>query len=372
MGAWNGIELNTLSLADDRLTLRPWRATDAPVVHRAMQDRSLHEFLALPDPYTEADARAWVTTLSAAGREAGTGFASALVETGSGRVVGGADLRLPRAGEPGADIGYLVYADARGQGYAAQASRLLASWALAHDVPRVQIRAAVANIASIRTASQAGFRYEGIERASIVVTGTPADAAVFARVGGDLDGPMVASFAPLPPDLSDGVVRLRVVRPEDAAALLDEQNNAEALRWTFSGAVPLPAEARAQARRAQLDWLVGGQAMMAVVDVATDEVTGTLTVRSVGPPGVGGIGYGLRPAWRGRGYTARALRLVRRWAFTAGGFNRLELGAKTGNVASQRAARSGGFLEDGTRVGRLRNPDGTYSDEVRFVAFSPS
>lgn len=372
MGVWNGIELCGLSLADDRLTLRPWRAADAPVVHRAMQDRALHEFLALPDPYTEADAREWVTTLSAAGRGRGTGFASALVETGSGRVVGGADLRLPGAGGPGAEIGYLVYPDARGHGYAAHASRVLAAWAIAHDVHRVRIRAAVANIASIRTASQAGFRYEGIERAGLLVAGAPADAAVFARVAGDPDGPMVASFAPLPPDLSDGVVRLRVVRPDDAAALLDEQDNAEALRWTFTVAQPDLADTTAQAARAQLDWLVGGQAMMAVVDVGTDEVAGTLTVRAVGPPGVGGIGYGLRPAWRGRGYTARALRLVRRWAFTTAGFNRLELGAKTDNVASQRAARSGGFLDDGTRIGRLRNPDGTYGDEVRFVAFSPS
>ena len=51
-----------------------------------------------------------------------------------------------------------------------------------------------------------------------------------------------------------------------------------------------------------------------------------------------------------------------------GGFHRLELGAKADNVASQRAALSGGFQPDGVRAERLRNPDGTFSDEVRFTS----
>ena len=52
-------------------------------------------------------------------------------------------------------------------------------------------------------------------------------------------------------------------------------------------------------------------------------------------------------------------------------FRRLELGAKSGNLASQRAAAAAGFEPDGVRRARLRNPDGTFSDEVRYALVNP-
>ena len=75
--------------------------------------------------------------------------------------------------------------------------------------------------------------------------------------------------------------------------------------------------------------------------------------------------------FRGRGYTARALRLATPWLFEQAGFARLELGAKVDNVASQKAALAGGFLADGVRAARLRNPDGSYSDEAQFFLVNP-
>ena len=87
---------------------------------------------------------------------------------------------------------------------------------------------------------------------------------------------------------------------------------------------------------------------------------------------LGLIGYGVHPAFRGRGFTTRALRLVESWAFGTAGFARLELGAKVGNVASQRAAEHAGYTHDGIRAARLRNPDGSFSDEVRYALINPS
>jgi hypothetical protein len=40
-------------------------------------------------------------------------------------------------------------------------------------------------------------------------------------------------------------------------------------------------------------------------------------------------------------------------------------------VASQRAALAGGFQPDGVRAERLRDPDGTFSDEIRFASLRP-
>lgn len=372
MGIWNGIELEDVTIVGDRLTLRPWYAEDATTLPSAFADRRMHEFLVLPDPYTAVDARVWTTQLGQTLRRAGTGLGCAVTETESDRLVGSADLRLPAARNATADIGYAIYPAAQGNGYAAELSLMLAAWAFAHGVPRVQIRAAVGNLASIKSAGNAGFRFEGIARHEVLTPRGPTDGAVFARLPEDPTGALAPNFAPLPGgSLGDGVVGLRVLDAGDADAVMATENDPESLRWSFTGEPQSRDEFATSAERARLNWLVGQQAAMAVVDIATDAVAGNLTVRRAGPPGVGGIGYAIHPSWRGRGYTARALRLVRAWALNDAGFNRLELGAKRENVASQRAARSGGFLDDGIRIGRLRNPDGSYSDEIRFASFSP-
>jgi RimJ/RimL family protein N-acetyltransferase len=147
--------------------------------------------------------------------------------------------------------------------------------------------------------------------------------------------------------------------------------NGEARRFAFDGAAPAPARAAERATHAGLRWLTGPVAEMAMIDLASGAVAGTIQLRRSGPPGVAGIGYGVLPAFRGRGYTARALRLLAAWAFEEAGIARLELGAKAANVASQKAAISGGFAPDGVRQARLSNPDGSYSDEVRFMLLDP-
>jgi RimJ/RimL family protein N-acetyltransferase len=118
-------------------------------------------------------------------------------------------------------------------------------------------------------------------------------------------------------------------------------------------------------------WLVGTVAEFAMVDGATGRVAGSIRLRRSGPPQVGGIGYVVHPDFRGRGYTTRALRLLVPWAFEVAGYARLELGAKVGNEASLRAAAAAGFEPDGRRQGRLRNADGSFSDELRYALINP-
>ena len=372
MGTWNGIELDDVVIIGDQLTLRPWYAEDAPSLVSALADQRMHEFLVLPNPYTSLDAHAWTTDLGWATRRGGTGLGVAVADTETDRVVGSASLLLPTSGAVSAEIGYLIYPSDQGHGYAAELSLMLAAWAFAQRVARVQIVAAVGNLASIKSAGNAGFRFEGISRQGGRTAQGPTDRAVFARLPGDPPGALAPNFAPLPAGgLSDGVVTLRVLEPGDHQATIETENDTLSRRWSFTGAEQTPQEIHAMVTQAHLNWLVGGQALMTVVDVQTGQAAGNVTLRRAGPPGVGGIGYAIHPAWRGRGYTSRALRLIRAWALGDGGFNRLELGAKRENVASQRAARSGGFLDDGIRIGRLRNPDGSFSDEIRFVSFSP-
>ena len=373
MGRFRDVELDGLELGDDRMLLRPWCAPDAQRIVEVMADRSMHEFLALPDPYSIDDARHFIGEVAGRARADGTGLHCAVVDRASGRLVGSATAHL--GGDP--EVGYWVAPDARGHGYAAEATGLLVHWMFGVGVRRVRLLCDVSNLASAHTALAAGFRFEGVARDGLCGGGTGAvperraDLVLFARLPDDPPGPVPPAFAPLPRGgLSDGVLQLRAARREDAAALA-ETDDELTLRWGFTGTAHPVADVVREAAGAGLQWLVGSVAPFTMVDVRTGRVAGSLRLRKAGPPQVGGIGYVVHPAFRGRGYATRALRLLVPWALEVADFARLELGAKEGNAASLRAAASAGFQPDGLRERRLRNPDGSFADEIRYVLINP-
>ncbi len=371
MGKWNGIELDELALTGDGLQLRPWRPDDAGAVFTAAQDPAMHEFLPLPTPYRRDDAATFVADDQ--GRGAGSGLGCAITDSTTGELLGSASLRLPRSSDHCAEIGYWVAPTARGRGVAGRATRLLAEWGLRNGLPRVQLFCAVTNLASARTAMAAGFRFEGVSRKLVSPHRGYVDGAVFARIASDHGDPIAPWLPPLPATgLIDDELQLRTMRPDDADAVFEEFNDPITIGWSFTGEPPERVAIESMAALAGLQWLIGPWARFVIVERATDTVAGSLVLRQAGPDRIGGIGYGVRAGFRGRRYTTRALRLLIPWAFGPAGFARLELGAKSANIASQRAAAAAGFEPDGVRAARLRNPDGTFSDEVRFALVSPA
>ena len=369
MGIGNGVELDDLEVAGPRLLLRRWHADDAARVREVMQDRSMYEFLTLPFPYDDAAAREFVTSIGHEGRDDGSGFGCAVAERSSGRVVASAALRL--GAEP--EIGYWVAPDARGHGYATECCEVLAELGFGRlGLARISIACDVRNLASARTALAAGFRFEGAARDAAPVAGRGRAAlARFGRLADDPVGAVAPAFARLPTEgLRDGTITVRPIEPDDADQVLEIERDEVTVAVGFTGEPAAERDVHGIAERAGLDWLVGGAARMAVVDDATGGVAGAVTLRLAGPPAVYGLGYSVHPLFRGRGYTARALRLLAPWAFATGAA-RLELGAKVDNVASQRAALAAGFHPDGVRRHRLRNADGSFSDEARFALLPP-
>jgi RimJ/RimL family protein N-acetyltransferase len=368
MARFGGVELDDLELRGARLTLRRWCCDDAPDVRAALTGPDVRQFLSLPDPYTADDARDFVTRLGNAERTAGTGLGCAVVDTTAGSLVGAAELRLPTAGRRWSEIGYWIAAESQRHGYAAEAIRLLAEWGFAHGIDRIEVRTDVRNIASARAALTAGFRFDGVSRGAC----DGYDLAAFGRLATDTGDPIAAAYPRLPPGgLTDATVALRCSVPEDAAGWIEQDGDELSVASGFTGRAAEADDIVRMTARAGLDWVLGTVFTMSVVDVSSGSFAGSVRVRLTGPPRVGELGYAVHPSFRGRGYTGRALRLFVPWAFEVADLARLELGAKRANVASQKAALSGGFSFDGMLAGRLRNPDGSFSNEVRFALTNP-
>ncbi|SHL30891.1 Protein N-acetyltransferase, RimJ/RimL family [Pseudonocardia thermophila] len=156
----------------ERVRLRPLAESDVPRIAEACADPVTQFWLvALPDPYTEEDARKFVgnTHLNAA---LGTAVSWAIADREDDRllanvsVFGLDDVFQPEGGE----IGYWAHPDARGRGVVREGAAL----AVAHAFrprgegglgrERLQLGASVDNAGSRAIAERLGFRFLGVHR----------------------------------------------------------------------------------------------------------------------------------------------------------------------------------------------------------------
>jgi RimJ/RimL family protein N-acetyltransferase len=366
-----GVELADLVLSGARLTLRPWELRDAALVHAALSQPGMTEYLPLPLSYTPEMAGEWVVNLGQTGRRDGSGIECAVVLTDTGDLVASAVLRVPTAQRRIAEIGYWVAPHAQGNGYAAEATDVLTRWAFAHGINRVEIYCEPTNLASAASALRAGYRFEGFVRGGVTIRGEQRDDAQFARLSSDSGEPTPWSFPRLVEPLTDGVVSLRTVHQGDDEGVLQIEDDPVTIGVGFTGTRADPVAVATRMAQLQLEWLVGRTAQFVIEDVETLQLAGTIQLRKEGPPGLASIGYDVHPAFRGRRYTTRSLELVSSWAFSVG-YTRLELGAKVDNVASRRSAEAAGFTFECVHPARLPNPDGTISDEASFYRLAPT
>jgi RimJ/RimL family protein N-acetyltransferase len=137
-------------------------------------------------------------------------------------------------------------------------------------------------------------------------------------------------------ELRDGDIDLRPWTLDDVPSIVAACNDAEIQHWI--PVIPRPyteADARAFVRG----------------DVA----------------GIGShIGYWCASEARGRGVTARALRLLCKHSFDELELGRLELITDPDNRASQRVAEKVGFRREGVLRSHLAHPDGRRRDSVMF------
>ena len=140
-------------LTDGVVTLRPLRQEDVPAIAVACADHDVARFIpGMPVPYTEADARTYVTNVLA--RTSGAKRTCAIADAASDEILGAIEVRLGEVGS----TGYWIAPSARGRGIATRALRLLSHWAVTEGgVRRLELTTHLDNLASQRVAEKAGF-----------------------------------------------------------------------------------------------------------------------------------------------------------------------------------------------------------------------
>lgn len=153
-------------LAAGGVLLRVWEEADAADIVRIVGDPEVPRWTYMPTGMTEERARWWIGR----GHEsaaAGTGLPLAVLDAGSGAVVGNVGLGQVDARMATGEIFWWLDAAARGRGMATTAVRLLSAWAFEElGLARLAARIEPANVRSVALARRVGFQHEGVARAA--------------------------------------------------------------------------------------------------------------------------------------------------------------------------------------------------------------
>ena len=351
-----------------QVRLRPPRESDANDIAAACADPLTQRFLPmLPVPYTLQDALWWVNVGAASSRAAG-GAAYAVVNPTTDRVLGGTGINRVIGERAQGEVGYWIAPWARGRGVATAATIALSAWAFRHGFARLELLTERENAASQRVALNAGYRREGIRRmAGAGRAGTRHDLVAWARLIDDPPGPTGRIMPDLPAGLlSDGTITLRPLRTEDTDQLYALRTAPDVVARAIPAFVPRRADIAARCAVAESRWLAG-EVVDLTIRAPGGELAGQIGLYQVDPGlGQASVGYDLLPAYRGRGYATRAVRLLAQWAFDHARLVRLVAGTAPDNVASQRVLERAGFVREGVQRRRLPATGGDRVDDVLF------
>jgi RimJ/RimL family protein N-acetyltransferase len=177
-------------LTSDRLLLRAFQPDDVDTIYEAVC-QSLPELSRwLPwchADYSRAETHEFLNQRGAAFRESGE-HAFAILDRTSGRFLGATGVnQIDRHGRR-ANLGYWLRTDATGKGYATEATLMVARWAFdTLQLERIEIVAAIGNVASQRVAIRVGAIREGIARNRLRKGDLQHDAVLYSLIRSDLN-----------------------------------------------------------------------------------------------------------------------------------------------------------------------------------------
>lgn len=353
-------------MSDGRLRLRALRPADKPAVVVACADPVTVRFSwRIPVPYCEQDFDDFLTLTRhswADDREAHW----AVADVESDEFLAMISLDLSAANRQTGEIGYWCAPSARGRGVMSGAARLVRDWAFERlELERLELTTDQDNVASQRVAESIGYRREGIMRSYLSAHGRRTTDVLY---GMTRDDPRPAAGERRSgglgwPRLDDGRLCVRPFEPDDAPAVRAACDDADVAHWIHL--LPSPytaADAEEFVAGSRRSLAAGERARLAVCDVATGELLGSVSLDLFREREAAEIGYWIKREARRRGVALAAARLVVRWAFEEVGVERLEILVYPGNQASQALAGKLGFVREALLRGFLAPEPGKSRD----------
>lgn len=354
-------------LSTERLTLRPWRADDAP---RPGQERDAVSERFMPANAQPGPAMPWPEWFARSERltDAGEHLTWCIADGETDEPLGNVTLfGFDENIKGNAELGYWLHTTARGHGYLGEAVEEVVGWAFADGgFTRLHAGTDSDNIASQNVLRKAGFKHWGDDRANWTrMDGTASDGTFFELLVTD---DREAQRAVPPPTLHTDRVWLRPTREADGARVAVAMTD-PAMRHWMSLTRPVD-EDDCRLRSAQRSLIERDRwgIYWTICAPQTDELAGRISIQNI-ENGEGEIGYWLHPDAQGKGLMSAALRQITRWALTEGGLRHLAVQVADGNEASVRVALAAGYQPVGTWHRREVLGDGTV---VNLLAFDRS
>ena len=175
-------------LANEVVEIRRYCADDIPLLFEAARE-SVNEMFAWVSwchpNYTVEESRSFVLSSEIAWNQK-TSFDFAVIDIESGLFLGGVGLSQIKRKNNFANLGYWVRTSQTGRGVATAATILATKFGFDDlRLNRIEILAAVENIASQRVAEKAGARKEGILRSRLLLHNRLHDAALYSFIASD-------------------------------------------------------------------------------------------------------------------------------------------------------------------------------------------
>ncbi len=178
-------------LTDGKVILRPFEKQDTELLYEAIREskEELMPWLQFCHPdYSIEEARLWLS-----GRDedwkAGKDYSFAIIDAGSGTLVGGCGFNHIIDEYKMANLGYWVRTSWAGRGIATAVVLLLAKFGFGElKLNRIEIMADVENKKSQRVAEKTGAVREGVLRNRLLIHGQVRDVILFSLIPEDIKG----------------------------------------------------------------------------------------------------------------------------------------------------------------------------------------
>ena len=331
--------MDTPTLAEGTVTIRPHRPADAQGSWEQSQDPLSIDWTTVPVPYSLEQAAEYVGKVLPGGWADDSEWAFAVEVDGQY----GGTISLRNEGNGRAELAYGSHPRVRGTGAIEAALRLLLDWGFDElGLHTVIWWANKGNWSSRKVAWRLGFSFDGTLRSWLPQRGELQDAWVGTLLRDDPRSPRCPWLGV--PVLDGSGVRLRPWRPDDADRIVEACSDERTSHWL--GKMPVPytradAEAYLQDR---IEVLATGSAVgWAVADLDSDAVVGSVALFNLMPGRQAEVGYWTHPVARGRGVMTEAVRMASSHGFGPLGLGRLVAFAATENAASRRVIEANGF-----------------------------